>query len=304
MHPRNRLNGSYDFDQLLADSPDLKSHIISNKAGRDSIDFSDPQSVKALNKALLKSCYDVVDWDIPQDYLCPPIPGRADYIHHIADLLGKLNYGKIPYTNKTKCIDIGVGAGCVYPIIGSNEYGWSFVASDIDPVSIQSCSDILGKNEQLKRNISLKLQENRGRFFKGILKPNEKAHLSICNPPFHSSEEEAIKNNLRKTRNLKGAKVKTAHLNFGGNTNELWCEGGEKKFVRDMIAESKEFGQQVYLFSSIISKEAHLKSIYQALHAADVADFFTIPMGQGNKLSRIVAWTFLSKEERKKWKAK
>jgi len=30
----------------------------------------------------------------------------------------------------------------------------------------------------------------------------------------------------------------------------------------------------------------------------------TIPMGQGNKTSRIVAWTFLSKEQQKEWRNK
>lgn len=40
-----------------------------------------------LNKALLAAHYDIEYWDIPDTYLCPPIPGRADYVHRAAELL-------------------------------------------------------------------------------------------------------------------------------------------------------------------------------------------------------------------------
>ena len=43
--------------------------------------------MKALNKALLAHFYAVKHWDIPDGFLCPPVPGRADYVHHLADLL-------------------------------------------------------------------------------------------------------------------------------------------------------------------------------------------------------------------------
>jgi 23S rRNA (adenine1618-N6)-methyltransferase len=38
------------------------------------------------------------------------------------------------------------------------------------------------------------------------------------------------------------------------------------------------------------------------LDKAQASEVKTIPMGQGNKTSRIVAWTFLTKEEQKEWK--
>ena len=138
LHPRNKHRQRYDFDRLSAACPDLKKFVALNKWGDDSIDFSDAEAVKMLNKALLIHFYDVKDWDIPPTYLCPPIPGRADYIHHIADLLADNNSGKIPVGSKIKCLDIGVGANCVYPIIGRAEYGWGFVGSDIDPLAIRS----------------------------------------------------------------------------------------------------------------------------------------------------------------------
>lgn len=39
-------------------------------------------------------------------------------------------------------------------------------------------------------------------------------------------------------------------LNFGGQQQELWCEGGEVAFITQMIAESQQFGRQVKWFTS------------------------------------------------------
>ncbi|MEI8048680.1 MAG: RlmF-related methyltransferase, partial [Bacteroidota bacterium] len=136
MHPRNKHRERYDFKQLIGSCPELAEFVRPNVYDDDSIDFFDPEAVKMLNKALLKHYYDLGYWDIPKNYLCPPIPGRADYIHHIADLLGSKNKGQIPTGEKIKCLDIGVGANCVYPVIGNKEYGWSFIGCDIDAVSI------------------------------------------------------------------------------------------------------------------------------------------------------------------------
>ena len=132
LHPRNKHRGRYDFEKLTESNPELAPYVKLNPHNDLSIDFFNPDAVKMLNKALLKQYYDIANWDIPSHYLCPPIPGRADYIHHIADLLGSCNKGNIPSGNKIKCLDIGVGANCIYPLIGNKEYGWSFIGCDID----------------------------------------------------------------------------------------------------------------------------------------------------------------------------
>ena len=268
----------------------------------ESIDFANPEAVKLLNKALLKHYYGIQNWDIPVDYLCPPIPGRADYIHHIADLLCVNNYGKIPTGPQIKCLDIGVGANCVYPIIGNKEYGWSFIGADIDSVSIDSVNTIIENNSFLKDFIDPRLQMNPKDIFTGILKEEEIIDLSICNPPFHSSKAEAEDGTLRKLSNLNQKVVKKINLNFGGQNGELWCEGGEERFVRNMVRQSRQYRNSCFWFSTLISKQANLSSIYEALEKAEAFDVKTLPMGQGNKTSRIVAWTFLDKEQQKEWK--
>jgi hypothetical protein len=87
LHPRNRFREGYDFTALIAVSPALKAFVKPNAYGDDSIDYADPLAVKALNQALLRQAYGLPHWDIPAGYLCPPIPGRSDYLHHLADLI-------------------------------------------------------------------------------------------------------------------------------------------------------------------------------------------------------------------------
>ena len=301
LHPRNRHRGRYDFKLLTVTCPELGKYVKLNPYGDESIDFANPKAVKWLNKALLKQYYGVDYWDIPTGYLCPPIPGRADYIHYAADLLGSSNNGKIPTGFRVKCMDIGVGASCVFPIIGNKEYGWSFIGSETDPVAIESASKIANYNAFLKRNIDLRLQDNPKDIFHGIMERNEPVDITICNPPFHSSIEEAQEGTLRKLSSLNHKKITTPTLNFGGQTTELWCEGGEERFVRDMIRQSKQFGSNCFWFTTQISKQSHLENVYEALKSAGAVEVKTIPMGQGTKVSRIVAWTFLKKDQQKGW---
>jgi 23S rRNA (adenine1618-N6)-methyltransferase len=301
LHPRNKNRERYNFADLIAVSPELANFTAPNIYGDNSIDFANPTAVKLLNKAILKLFYGIKNWDIPPDYLCPPIPGRADYIHYIADLLASKNGGKIPTGKLVTCLDIGVGANCIYPIIGNKEYNWNFIGTDIDEVSIANATQIIESNPHLKSSIELRLQPNPDNFFRGIIR-DEFIDVSICNPPFHSSQADAIAAASKKVSNLKQKKIKNPTLNFGGKSNELWCEGGEEKFVAKMVAESREFWNSCFWFTSLISKQTHLKKIYLAINTAKATEVKTIEMGQGNKISRIVAWTFLNEKQQKSWR--
>jgi len=296
MHPRNPNRFRYDFEQLIKVCPELAPFVKPNKFNVDSIDFADPQAVKMLNKALLKQFYDIAVWDIPPHYLCPPIPGRADYIHHMADLLASSNNDVIPTGPSVRVLDIGVGANCIYPIIGHKAYGWHFVGSDIDPVAIRTANQIIASNLTLKGGVECRLQSTPSNIFSNIMKTGEVFDLAICNPPFHSSAQEAAEGSERKTRNLTPGKTPTPLLNFGGQNNELWCEGGEAEFVRRMVKQSSELPDRCLWFSSLVSKKSNLYAINKALKKAKALQVRTIEMTHGQKQSRVVAWTFLTEE--------
>ena len=302
IHSRNKNREKYDLSALMVSNPELTMHIIPNKFGEKSIDFSNPIAVKTLNKALLKHYYGINNWEFPDENLCPPIPGRADYIHYMADLLCENNFGAIPKGDKVTCFDVGLGASCIYPIIGVTEYHWKFIGSDINPLSLESAQNIVNSNPSLKGKVECRLQKNSKNVFSGIINKDDKIELIICNPPFHASVEDAQKGTRRKVKNLSGKKVKTPKLNFAGISNELICEGGEYQFIQNMIRESEIFSKTCYWFSSLVSKKSNLKGIYKLLENIEVSQVKMIPMGTGNKSSRIVAWTFLSKEEQKEWR--
>lgn len=302
LHSRNKNRKRYDLNALKVSTPELNNYIQINKHGVESIDFSNPTAVKLLNKAILHYYYGIKSWEFPDKNLCPPIPGRADYIHYLADLLGENNFGAIPIGHGVTCLDIGMGASCIYPILGVTEYNWRFIGSDINPVSINTAQHIVDSNPSLKSKVICRLQKDPKHIFHGIINKEDKIDITLCNPPFHSSIEDAKKGSRRKIKNLSGKKVKTPELNFSGISKELVYDGGEYKFIENMINESKLFSKDCYWFTTLVSKQSNLKGILQLLKNSEASEVRNIPMGTTNKLSRIVAWTFLSKNEQTEWR--
>lgn len=305
LHPRNKHKHGYDFTRLCEVTPELTPFIITNTYGNQSIDFSNSQAVVLLNKSLLKADYQITFWDIPEGVLCPPIPGRADYIHYLADLLKSTNNNKIPHKETIKVLDIGTGANCIYPIIGVTQYQWNFTGSDINSLSLASAKSIINKNISLKNHIEIREQSNTNSIFNNIIQKDEVYDLTLCNPPFHRSAEEANKGSQRKWENLNKDISHTpkghAHLNFGGTNNELWCDGGEVAFIKKMIKESKQYSSQVLWFTCLISKKEHIRQIKFQLTKMKCSQIKIVKMEQGQKTSRFIAWSFLSLDQTKQW---
>lgn len=302
LHPRNLHRGRYDFAQLIASSPELAAFVALNEYGNESINFVDPAAVKALNRALLKHYYNIKEWDVPAQYLCPPIPGRADYVHYLADLLGESNGGDIPRGKAVRVLDIGVGANCIYPLIGHAAYGWQFVGTDVDTVALHNAQHILDAN-QLGDAVELRLQKSSSSIFSDVTYADEFFDLTLCNPPFHASLAEARHSAQRKWKNLgkENDKRKNPVLNFGGQSMELCCDGGEEAFVTRMIEESESGKDNCLWFTTMISKSATLPHVYRKLKYSGAKENRTIEMSQGQKKSRILAWTFKDKQEQREW---
>ena len=300
LHPRNRHRGRYDFAALIGACPELAAFVAPNAYGDDSIDFADPAAVRALNGALLALHYGIRGWQLPAPYLCPPIPGRADYLHHLADLLAE-SHGALPCGAAIRVLDIGVGANGVYPLIGHSEYGWSFVGSDIDPGALTHAQTILDANPGHRAAIELRWQTRRNAIFTGIVRPGERFALTLCNPPFHASAADARAGSQRKWTNLGKAEAAgdSPRLNFGGKDAELFCSGGEAGFLARMIAESAEQPKLALWFTALVSKTANLPTLYAALKAAGVRQQRTVAMAQGQKQSRLIAWSFLTRAEQR-----
>ena len=299
LHPRNRHHNRYDLTALCEACPALSDFITLNPVGEQTINFADPQAVKTLNKALLAHFYAVKDWDIPEGFLCPPVPGRADYIHHLGDLLSDESGNVV---KGASILDIGVGANCIYPLIGAHEYGWRFTGSETHSQAFSSAQAILGANPALNRMIRLRRQKDLTAMFNGVIHKNEQFDATLCNPPFHDSAAAARAGGERKRRNL--GQERDGALNFGGQQQELWCEGGEVAFIKQMIAESKDFGHQVMWFTSLVSKGENLPPLYRALTDVGAVKVAKKEMAQGQKQSRFIAWSFMDDEKRRRFLAR
>jgi len=159
--------------------------------------------------------------------------------------------------------------------------------------------------EKMVKRTPIITYESKPAIFKGVIKSGDCFDLTMCNPPFFGSIEEAAASNLRKQKNLSKNKIgkSAVKLNFGGQKAELVCPGGEAKFISQMVRESALFAQQVCWFSSLVAKSEHLCSIKNVLDQLDVKDVRVIEMHQGQKKSRLIAWSFLTPLEQKKWAA-
>ncbi len=292
LHPNNKHSQDYDFDTLCTAFPSLKEFVFTNKFNTQTIDFANPKAVKILNTALLKTYYKIEQWNFSDENLCPPIPGRVDYIHHLNDLF---KASKIK--DSINILDIGTGATCIYPLLGNRTYDWQFIGTDIDAESLKN-SQLIIDNNNLSNQISLKLQDRSDTIFSESIFDRQQFAASICNPPFYSSQYEAVEANARK---LKGLGIETTQRNFSGNQNELWYKGGEKAFLHNYLYQSSLFKTSCFWYTTLVSKKGNIESMIASLNKLGATNIKNIPMHQGNKVSRIVAWTFLTNEEQNQW---
>ncbi len=291
-HPRNRHQGRYNLPGLVGALPELRQYIVQRR-GDSTVDFSDQRAVLALNRALLAQWYGVRGWNLPAAALCPGVPGRADLIHHVADLLAGDHDGKVPRGASVRVLDIGVGASVIYPLIGHAEYGWRFVGTDVSTQALESATRILAANPAAAAAIELRRQNDLQHIFAGVIDADEHFDLSICNPPFHVSAKAVKQASVTKWRKLGKADRDGARgSNFGGIAAELHCSGGELGFIRRMIDESAQRPESVRWYSSLVSQAAHLPPLRKALQDVAAIDVRQIEMGQGQKQSRLLAWTF------------
>ncbi len=296
LHPSNKHSKGYDFTELFEAYQPLKAFVFVNAYGTETIDFANQKAVKSLNTALLFKDYKVKFWEFPDDNLCPPIPGRVDYIHYLADLLKASGIGE-----NAKVLDIGTGANCIYPLLGNAAYGWKFTGTDIDAKSL-GFAELIVKKNKLDQSIKLLKQTHSTQILKGILNETHKFSAAMCNPPFYGSQEEAMMANTRKLTGL-GNENDANLRNFGGKQQELWYKGGEKAFLHTYLYESSMLKTQCFWYSSLVSKKENVEGMCDSLKKLKATDIKIIPMHQGNKITRIVAWTFLTEEEQKEWKS-
>jgi len=247
-----------DFRELAEAYEPLKSKLIPTPGGA-TIDFKDALSQRLLTQAILHHDFNLTV-EVPEDRLCPPIPNRLNYIHWLQDLHHSLTFWKVEdkVDASVKVIDIGTGASAIYPLLGvMSNPSWSFIATEIDKLSIESS----------RRNVSLNSLEDRIRIYpvkkdEGILVPllsDTDLHVdfTMCNPPFYSSEEEISR--LAELKDSEPSAICT------GSSNEMITPGGEERFVKQMIEESLQVSERCRWFTAMLGKQSSLSSLIKFL---------------------------------------
>ena len=290
MHLQNPYQKRYDIKRLVEHYPSLQKFIVLNPSGEETINFSSSSGVYALNKAMLLADFNLTEYHLPTGYLIPPIPGRLDYLLHIRDFLSE-KYN-IPLDSKLRGLDIGAGANGIYCILAVQHLNWSMVGAESDAKAIEIAKANMDHTKTLQDKVEMRHQENKSFLLKNIIKSQEQFDFTICNPPFHSSREEAVKGSFRKIKNLGGPMDnKELTLNFEGQANELWCNGGEALFIKRLIKESIMFKNRVKVFSSLVANSNNLLKIEKQLKKVK-ANYHIIPMVRGNKKTRSILWWF------------
>ena len=302
LHARNRHLLGYDMARLVSSHAALAPFLRSRPDGKQTVDFSDPAAVSTLNTALLVSDYSY-DFSLPPGHLTPAVPGRADYIHLLADLLAEDGTGEVPTGRSVVGMDVGVGASGVYPLVGHADYGWSFLGTDVSRASLESCERLARRNAV---PLELRRQAEPRAVLRGVLQPTDRLAFTMCNPPFYASAEEARAATARKWRGLgKGARLgkgkgEEAWRSFAGQPHELYCDGGERAFVRRLIRESAapERRKAALWFTSLVSAARAMPALRAELRDARPAATRELALSTSNKGMRVLAWTFQGDAER------
>ncbi len=290
MHPNNPFRGDYPLPALADLVPELAAFFKKTPSGTLSLDFSKAEAVKWLNKALLMKEYRLRFWDVPDDYLTPPVPGRLDYLLAMADLLAADHAGQVPLGKSVRLLDIGTGASCIFPLLAQLHFGWLAIGSEVDARALKAAKAIVQFNPSLKGKIEIRQQTDATQVFAGIAGLEERFDCCVCNPPFYTSANQAARASDRKRLQLNIQPQQGR--NFGGRPHELHRPGGEKAFALQMVKESEARPQLCRWFSVLLSNKAHETPIYQALLRAKAAAVEVLALKHGNKESRVIAWRF------------
>ncbi|KAK3389466.1 hypothetical protein B0H63DRAFT_492402 [Podospora didyma] len=278
-HFRNLYASNSNFKQLAKQDADFAAFL--KDSGQ--LDFNDPAAVMQLTKALLK-----VDFglriELPDDRLCPPVPNRHNYILWLKDLMDTTSYEQ---PGRKLCgLDIGTGASCIYPLLGTAQRPWNFIATDIDVKNLGYA----------RKNVQLNALEDRIQVIErqsdDSLLPLDDADIQsidfvMTNPPFYVSEDEMLASANEKERPPNSACT--------GAPVEMVCHGGEVTFVGRLLRESLVLRERVQWYTSMVGKASSLPPLITELRKNNIDNFAVTEFVQGNKTRRwALGWSFSS----------
>ncbi|XP_062887904.1 RNA N6-adenosine-methyltransferase mettl16 [Mobula hypostoma] len=282
MHPRNRYKDKPpDFSYLASKYKEFQQHVHTSLTGKVSLNFKDPEAVRALTCTLLKEDFGLTI-DIPLERLIPTVPLRLNYIHWVEDLIGS----DISKSELIRGIDIGTGASCIYPLLGATMNGWFFLATEVDDM----CFDYAMKNvEQNNLSDLIKVVKvpQKTLLMDALKEESEIVYdFCMCNPPFFANQMEAKGVNSRNP-----SRPPPSSVNTGGIT-EIMAEGGELEFVKRIIHDSLQLKKRLRWYSCMLGKKCSLVPLKEELRQQGVPKVTHTEFCQGRTMRWALAWSF------------
>lgn len=139
-------------------------------------------------------------FELPMGYLIPPVPGRLEYLLHKREFL--TNQFNCDQNTKLRGLDIGSGANGIYCILGAQYFNWNMVGSECDENAVKIAKANISLTKSLKNKIEIRHQENKSFLFKNVIQTGDQFDFTVCNSPFHTSKEDALKDSQKKLNNL------------------------------------------------------------------------------------------------------
>ncbi|XP_041052913.1 RNA N6-adenosine-methyltransferase mettl16 isoform X2 [Carcharodon carcharias] len=282
MHPRNRYKDKPpDFTYLASRYTEFQQHVHTSLTGKVSLNFKDPEAVRALTCTLLKEDFGLTI-DIPLERLIPTVPLRLNYIHWVEDLIGS-------DTVKSKLIrgiDIGTGASCIYPLLGATMNGWFFLATEVDDMCFNYAKKNVEQNN-LSDLIKVVKVPQKTLLMDALKEESEIVYdFCMCNPPFFANQLEAKGVNSRNP-----SRPPPSSVNTGGIT-EIMAEGGELEFVKRIIHDSLQLKKRLRWYSCMLGKKCSLAPLKEELRQQEVPKVTHTEFCQGRTMRWALAWSF------------
>ena len=261
--------------------------------------FSRPGALAALTRALLRRDFSL-EWRPPADRLCPPVPGRLNYLLWAEDLPARLALGRLaacavppppPPPLPALSLDVGVGANAIFPLLGARLGGFcsQWLATDIDAVAVAGARAAATRAGLPPSALAVLSVEPGGPLLAGALPAAAAAGgaplvaVTVCNPPFFASWEEAVES-MRRAPARAGA--------CGGAPHEMATVGGEAAFAGRLADESQPLGERALWFSCMLGKRASVADVSLRLARARVPALRTTELVQGVTRRWAVAWSW------------
>ncbi|XP_067864452.1 RNA N6-adenosine-methyltransferase mettl16 [Heptranchias perlo] len=282
MHPRNRYKDKPpDFTYLASKYTEFQQHVHTNLTGKVSLNFKDPEAVRALTCTLLKEDFGLTI-DIPLERLIPTVPLRLNYIHWVEDLIG----GGTDKSKLIRGIDIGTGASCIYPLLGATMNGWFFLATEVDDMCFNYAKKNVEQNH-LSDLIKVVKVPQKTLLMDALKEESEIVYdFCMCNPPFFANQLEAKGVNSRNP-----SRPPPSSVNTGGIT-EIMAEGGELEFVKRIIHDSLQLKKRLRWYSCMLGKKCSLAPLKEELRQQGVPKVTHTEFCQGRTMRWALAWSF------------